>query len=178
VGIELAPGGGWAWAALLGVGIGPLFPLTMTLPLDAADEPRQVAAFAWMMLGVGYTLSAGSPLVLGAVRDLSGSFGAVLWVLVGAAAALVLVDASFSRQRLGADRSSDKRPLAGASSWLGRSPAPARCRTLGAKPPRRSRTVAQVQKGKGVVSAGRGSPTAARLLPLSIAKDGCGTMPA
>ena len=100
VGIRLLPGGGWGWAVLLGVGIGPLFPLTMTLPLDAADDPRTVAALAGMMLGIGYTLSAGSPLALGAVRDLTGGFGPVLWVLVAAAAVLVLVDASFSRERL------------------------------------------------------------------------------
>jgi MFS transporter, CP family, cyanate transporter len=100
VGIRLLPGGGWGWAVLLGIGIGPLFPLTMTLPLDAADDPRTVAALAGMMLGIGYTLSAGSPLALGAVRDLAGGFGPVLWVLVAAAAVLVLVDASFSRERL------------------------------------------------------------------------------
>jgi CP family cyanate transporter-like MFS transporter len=101
VGIELLPSAGWGWAVLLGFGIGPLFPLTMTLPLDAADDPRTVAALAGMMLGIGYTLSAASPLALGAVRDLAGGFGPVLWVLIGAAAALVVVDASFSRERLG-----------------------------------------------------------------------------
>ena len=37
---------------------------------------------------------------LGADRDLAGGFGPVLWVLVAAAAVLVLVDASFSRERL------------------------------------------------------------------------------
>ena len=116
VGIRLLPGGGWGWAVLLGVGIGPLFPLTMTLPLDVAEDPRQVAALAGMMLGVGYTLSAGSPLLLGAVRDLAGGFGPVLWVLVAAAAVLVLVDASFSRKRLGADRPSAEPPLPAVSS--------------------------------------------------------------
>jgi CP family cyanate transporter-like MFS transporter len=100
LGIRLLPAAGWGWAVLLGLGIGPLFPLTMTLPLDAADDPPTVGALAGMMLGIGYTLSAGSPLALGAVRDLAGGFGPVLWVLVGTAAALVVVDASFSRGRL------------------------------------------------------------------------------
>ena len=68
-----------SWAVLLGVAIGPLFPLTMTLPLDAAERPAEVAALAGMMLGVGYTLSALSPLLLGAIRDLSGGFDRVLW---------------------------------------------------------------------------------------------------
>jgi CP family cyanate transporter-like MFS transporter len=105
-GVVLAPSAGWVWAVLLGVAIGPLFPLTMTLPLDAAEGPAEVAALAGMMLGLGYTLSSTGPLLLGAVRDLSGGFNAVLWVLVAAAALLLLVDASFSPARLAAGRSS------------------------------------------------------------------------
>ena len=104
LGVVLLPGGGWGWAVLLGVSIGPLFPLTMTLPLDGADHPAEVAALAGMMLGVGYTLSATSPLLLGALRDLTGGFDAVLWALVVLAALLVVVDCSFSPARLAAGR--------------------------------------------------------------------------
>ncbi len=104
LGVVLVPDAGWVWAALLGIAIGPLFPLTMTLPLDAADRPAEVAALAGMMLGVGYTLSALSPLLLGAVRDLSGGFDAVLWTIAGLGAALVVVDYSFSPARLAAGR--------------------------------------------------------------------------
>jgi CP family cyanate transporter-like MFS transporter len=102
LGVVLLPGAGWLWAVLLGIAIGPLFPLTMTLPLDAADGPAEVAALAGMMLGLGYTLSSSGPLLLGAIRDLSGGFDAVLWVLAGAAALLVFVDSSFSPARLSA----------------------------------------------------------------------------
>jgi MFS transporter, CP family, cyanate transporter len=105
LGIVLLPGGGWIWAVLLGMSIGPLFPLTMTLPLDGAERPSEVAALAGMMLGVGYTLSATGPLILGAVRDLSGGFTAVLWILVGASVLQFLTDASFSPARLAASRS-------------------------------------------------------------------------
>jgi len=104
LGVVLVPGAGWLWALLLGISIGPLFPLTMTLPLDAAERPAQVAALAGMMLGVGYTLSALSPLLLGAIRDLAGGFDPVLWTLVGLGAALVVVDFSFSPARLAAGR--------------------------------------------------------------------------
>ena len=104
LGIVLVPGGGWVWAVMLGLSIGPLFPLTMTLPLDAAEHPAEVAALAGMMLGLGYTLSSSGPLILGAVRDLSGGFDAVLWVLVGASVLQFLVDASFSPARLAASR--------------------------------------------------------------------------
>jgi CP family cyanate transporter-like MFS transporter len=106
LGVVLLPSAGWLWAVLLGMSIGPLFPLTMTLPLDAAERPAEVAALAGMMLGLGYTLSSSGPLLLGVVRDLSGGFNAVLWVLVAAAALLFVVDSSFSPARLAAGRSS------------------------------------------------------------------------
>jgi CP family cyanate transporter-like MFS transporter len=106
LGVVLLPGAGWLWAVLLGMSIGPLFPLTMTLPLDAAAGPAEVAALAGMMLGLGYALSSAGPLVLGAVRDLTGGFNAVLWVLVAVSALLVVVDSSLSPARLHASRTS------------------------------------------------------------------------
>lgn len=93
-----------------------MFPLTLTLPLDAGRRPAEVAAFAGMMLGVGYTLSSCSPLVLGAIRDATGSFSASLWTLAGLGAALVALDASLTRERLGAVRPSSERRLEAASS--------------------------------------------------------------
>ena len=110
------PSAGWLWAVVLGIAIGPLFPLTMTLPLDAAERPAEVAALAGMMLGVGYTLSALSPLLLGVLRDRTGSFTAVLWALVAGAAALVAVDASVSPRRLATARSFSQHPPRAASS--------------------------------------------------------------
>jgi CP family cyanate transporter-like MFS transporter len=100
VGVELAPGGGWLWAALFGFAIGNLFPLVMTLPLDVADDAPAVSAFTGVMLGGGYTISATSPFVLGAVRDATGSFGDALWLLVGTSVAFLLVAATLSRERL------------------------------------------------------------------------------
>lgn len=115
-GILAVPSAGWLWAVVLGIAIGPLFPLTMTLPLDAAERPAEVAALAGIMLGVGYTLSALSPFLLGTLRDLTGSFTAVLWALAAGAAALVAVDASVSPRRLAAGRSFAQRPPRAASS--------------------------------------------------------------
>ena len=54
--------------------------------------------------------------IAGSVRDLSGGFAAVLWVLVGAGVVLVLLDSSFSPARLAAGRSSAEPPLQAASS--------------------------------------------------------------
>ena len=100
VGVELAPSGGWFWAALFGLAVGNLFALVMTLPLDVADDAPAVAAFTGVMLGAGYSISATSPFVLGAVRDATGSFSDALWLLVGTSAAFLLVAATLSRERL------------------------------------------------------------------------------
>jgi CP family cyanate transporter-like MFS transporter len=81
-----------------------MFPMILTLPLDLAHRPADVGAFAALMLGGGYVLAAIAPLVLGAVRDETGSFAASLWMLVALAAALVLTALAFSRERLAAAR--------------------------------------------------------------------------
>lgn len=100
VGIATLPDAGWAWAALAGLGIGATFPLTLTLPLDVARDPADTGAVVGLMLGAGYTLAAAGPFLLGAARDLTGSFSASLWVLVVVAGALVLAILPLSPARL------------------------------------------------------------------------------
>jgi len=101
LGVVLAPGGGWAYAAMFGVGIGVTFSMLMTLPLDVADDPAQVGAAAGMMMGLGYTISAVSPFALGAVRDATGSFTDSLWLLVAMEVVLfAAVALGLTRERL------------------------------------------------------------------------------
>jgi CP family cyanate transporter-like MFS transporter len=100
VGIATLPDAGWAWAALAGLGIGATFPLTLTLPLDVARDPADTGAVVGLMLGAGYTLAAAGPFLLGAARDLTGSFSASLWVLVVVAGGLVLAILPLSPARL------------------------------------------------------------------------------
>ena len=50
-----------------------------------------------MMLGIGYSVAAVSPFVLGAVRDVTGSFDAVLWVCVALLALLTLFVSALPR---------------------------------------------------------------------------------
>jgi len=116
LGVIAFPSAGFLWAALLGGTIGPLFSLTMALPLDIGRGPAEVAAYTGVMLGAGYSLSAVSPILLGAIRDASGGFESVLWVLVGTTAALFLVDSSLTPERLAAGRRSREHPPAAASS--------------------------------------------------------------
>jgi CP family cyanate transporter-like MFS transporter len=77
------PGLAYGGALLIGACQGGLFSMMMTLPLDFERTPERVGALVAMMLGLGYTISATSPFVLGAIRDATGSFDAVLWVAVG-----------------------------------------------------------------------------------------------
>jgi CP family cyanate transporter-like MFS transporter len=100
------PGAAYLWALVAGVAQGGCFALVMTLPLDLAESRRLVAELVAMMLGVGYTLGAVSPFVLGAVRDVTGSFDAVLWVCVALISILTvlvtLLPAQTARRRAAA----------------------------------------------------------------------------
>ena len=79
IGLVAVPALAYGWALLAGVAQGGMFALVMTLPLDFERRPERVAALVGMMLGVGYTIGATSPFVLGAVRDVTGSFEGPLW---------------------------------------------------------------------------------------------------
>jgi CP family cyanate transporter-like MFS transporter len=85
--------GAWAWAALLGAGMGVLFTIVMTLPLDAGRDRAEVAAYSTVMLGIGYAISSLAPTALGAVRDATGTFTAPLSILAVDALLLLLLSA-------------------------------------------------------------------------------------
>ena len=97
VGFAELPGGAWLWSLAVGVASGAMFALVMTLPLDLEHETRRVGALVGMMLGLGYTLGALSPLVLGAVRDATGSFRGALWLLVVFCSGMLAAVAAASR---------------------------------------------------------------------------------
>jgi CP family cyanate transporter-like MFS transporter len=100
LGIALDPSHALLWACVTGCGNGAIFPLMMTLPLDAADRPEQVAGVVGMMLGIGYCIGALAPLALGALRDVTGSFEAGLWVIALAAVLSLFCGAFCSPARL------------------------------------------------------------------------------
>jgi CP family cyanate transporter-like MFS transporter len=94
------PGGAWVWAAIAGLCTGAMFPLVMTLPVDIGKRPVDVGAVAGLMLGVGYTIGAVAPFLLGAVRDSTGSFTATLWLIAGSGAILFALCVSMTRERI------------------------------------------------------------------------------
>jgi CP family cyanate transporter-like MFS transporter len=106
VGITLVPGPAYLWVAILGLALGAIFPLVLTLPLDVADDPARVGSVAALMLLGGYILSSTGPVVLGAARDLTGNFEASLWLLslVGVLLTAVCLLLSPARLRAGIGR--------------------------------------------------------------------------
>ncbi|MFT4173380.1 MAG: MFS transporter [Rhodocyclaceae bacterium] len=55
--------------ALLGLGIGALFPLSLIVTLDHVDHPAHAADLAAFVQGGGYIIASGMPLIAGLLRD-------------------------------------------------------------------------------------------------------------
>lgn len=90
--IVLAPlASPWFFTALIGFGIGGLFPLTLTLPLDYAQDPQAASRLTSMVLGIGYLLAALGPLAIGVLRDLSGSYVVSFVALAAISAGMLAV---------------------------------------------------------------------------------------
>ena len=100
LGVVALPDAAWLWAVLLGIGLGGIFPLTLTLPVDVAGEPAEVGAVAALMLLGGYLISGTGPVLLGLVRDATGDFGASMLLLVALNIVLVLACLALSPSRL------------------------------------------------------------------------------
>jgi Cyanate permease len=86
--------------ALLGLGIGAYFPLALTLPVDVASDGADAASITAFMLLIGYLLAATSPVVLGIVRDATGNFTAVVWILVAVSVVMIPLALSLHPARL------------------------------------------------------------------------------
>jgi len=98
-GYVVFPGAAWGWSVFGGIASGGLFALLMTLPLDVERDTRRVGALVGMMLGFGYVIGALSPLVLGAVRDATGSFTSSLWLIVALSVTLTALAVCMPRRR-------------------------------------------------------------------------------
>ena len=81
----------WSFTALIGFGIGGLFPLALTLPLDYAPDPDAASRLTAMTLGVGYPLAALGPLAVGALRDATSSYAVPFGALVVLTATMLAV---------------------------------------------------------------------------------------
>ena len=73
----------WVWAALLGLGVGGMFALALTLLVKLASTPAAAARLSGMALLVGYLLAATGPVLAGALYDAAGSYRVPFLALAG-----------------------------------------------------------------------------------------------
>lgn len=62
------------WTVLFGGGIGGLFTMTLLLPVDFTKSTNATDRLSAMGMGIGYILAGIGPLVVGAIRDISGDY--------------------------------------------------------------------------------------------------------
>lgn len=79
----------WMAVALLGLGIGALFPLTLILTLDHSSDSRRAGVLAAFVQGVGYLIAGTMPFLAGLLRDQFGSFD-LAWAAIAVALALTI----------------------------------------------------------------------------------------
>lgn len=75
LGLLLAPQAApWIWVALLGLGLGSGFALGLVLFADYSLTPAASARLSALAFLISYSLAAAGPVVVGALRDATGSF--------------------------------------------------------------------------------------------------------
>ena len=83
------------WPALLGLGIGGLFPMSLIVSMDHLDEPARAGNLTAFVQGIGYLIAGLSPLLAGLIRDLSGSFQGAWWSLAAVIVVMLLMVVRF-----------------------------------------------------------------------------------
>src|SRR5215203_2021075 len=84
----------WLWAALLGLGVGGMFALALTLLVKLAPTPAAAASLSGMALLVGYLLAATGPVLAGALYDAAGSYRVPFLALAGIGVATLVIGVS------------------------------------------------------------------------------------
>jgi CP family cyanate transporter-like MFS transporter len=84
----------WVWAALLGLGVGGMFALALTMLVRQASTPAAAARLSGMALLVGYLIAATGPVLAGAVYDAVGSYRAPFLLLAGIGVGTLVVGVS------------------------------------------------------------------------------------
>lgn len=80
----------WLWCAAMGLALGGLFSLSLTLFTLRAPDARSAADLSGMAQSIGYLLAAIGPTALGLVHDLTGAWTVPL-VLLAATSVAVMV---------------------------------------------------------------------------------------
>lgn len=73
----------WLWATVQGIGQGGLFAVAMMFIILRSPDSNVAGQLSSMAQTTGYMLAATGPLLVGILRDWSGSFGITGWVFAG-----------------------------------------------------------------------------------------------
>lgn len=90
----------WALAAVLGLAQGAAFSLAILLIMLRAGDGEAAARLSGMAQGVGYTMAAAGPLLVGVLHDWSGGWGGAGWLFAVAGVAAAAAGALAGRNRL------------------------------------------------------------------------------
>ena len=95
----------WLWMVLTGLGQGAGIAYVLTLVVLRAPDASHAASLSGMAQGVGYTIAALGPLLLGVVRDVSGGWDAPIAIMLVVCAGMLLTGLGAGRDRFVADTS-------------------------------------------------------------------------
>lgn len=90
----------WALAALLGLGQGAAFSLAILLIMLRAGDSGVAARLSGMAQGVGYTMAAAGPLLVGVLHDWSGGWAGAGWLCAAVGLGGAVAGALAGRNRL------------------------------------------------------------------------------
>jgi CP family cyanate transporter-like MFS transporter len=77
------------WIPVAAFGLGGAFTLGMTLPIDNTRDVDEANTWNAFVLTVGYLIAAGGPLLVGALRDMTGAFTVPFWCLAAVSIAML-----------------------------------------------------------------------------------------
>jgi CP family cyanate transporter-like MFS transporter len=91
----VTPWAPWAWVVVLGLGVGGLFPLALTLPLDYSADADEAGRLTAMTFFVGYIVAAVGPVAVGALRDATGGYAGPFVALAALSVAMLVSSFQF-----------------------------------------------------------------------------------
>lgn len=89
----------WLWIVVLGLGQGGTFSMALTLLALRAPDATTAASLSAMAQGIGYTLAAMGPLLVGVLHDWSGGWNVVGFLVSAIALAALVMALGAGRDR-------------------------------------------------------------------------------
>lgn len=90
----------WIAVVLIGIGPGLMFPINLMMPIEAAANAEEAAAWSGMTQSVGYVIGAFGPILLGWLHDAAGGSSSILFAgLIAVTMAMIVIHIGIFRER-------------------------------------------------------------------------------